>query len=135
MSLMASLHDLWEAEAGLEALLPAARVFTGLVPAGTSLPYAMLEQPSSSPYARTNDSMFRDVGVTVHVWTETFGEGDAIREQIEASLANRTIETDDGKVLDVTVESSGSLREDDPGDPAWQFVIQLGLLVSRARVN
>jgi len=135
MGLLAAIHDLWESEAALEALLPAERVFTGRVPQFKAMPYASIESSTSSPHVRTNDSMARDVGLTIHVWTETYAEGDAIRQEIEAAFANRTIETDDGNVLDVTIESSGSLQEDDPSETTWQTVIQLGLLVSRARVH
>jgi len=135
MSLLAAIHDLWESEAALEALLPVEQVFTGRVPQFWEMPYASIEQPSSGEHVRTNSSMVRDVGLTIHVWTETYAEGDAIRRQIEAAFANRTIETDDGKVLDVIVESSGAIQEDEPGKTAWQTIVQLRLLVSRARVH
>lgn len=136
MNLLEAIHGLWAGDWTLLLLLPPARVFTGRIPRGTSMPCARIDQPASSPHARTTDSMIRDTSVSIHVWAATYAAGDAVRLAVEDAFANRTISlADDGRVLDVRVESSGAVQEDDPGEAAWQFVVQLGLRFSRARVH
>lgn len=134
-TLHAALIDLWESEAALAALLPAAKVYTGRVPFGVTLPYASIDQPSMSGRARSNGSEFADVAIRLSVWSATYAAGQAIADAIEQAFGNRKLTYGGCTVLDFRHESTNSEQEEDPEERAWRFIIQFSALRIRTRTH
>ena len=135
--MMTAIHTLWPTIAALEALLPVARVFTGRVPAGVAFPRAAITRPGSTGDSRTNDSLYRTVSIQISVWVKAaaYLAGEAIQEAIEDGFSAQGFSTTAGRALDVLIENSFSMFEDDPVNPLWQFVTTLAITEGRSRVQ
>lgn len=134
MTLHAAILDLWRDEAELTSLLPVESVFTGRVPRGATMPYAVLDQPSMGGRGRSDGSEYADVALRVSVWAESYADGQAIADAIERALANRDFDLDSlARILDLRHESTSHEQEGEPEQRAWRFVIQFSALRIRTR--
>jgi len=124
-TLITELHALWAADNTLCALLPAARVFTGRVPAPDSatMPYARIEQPGGARGIRTNESIYPEVSIVFHVWSDDFDTADAIRKAIEQVYQNQEFDYDAGSVKDLRYNSHTSRQPDLPTYTAWETLV------------
>jgi hypothetical protein len=134
MTLHAALLDLWRDEPELTSLLPVASVFTGRVPRGATLPYAVLDQPSMGGRGRSDDSEYADVALRISVWAESYTVGQEIADAIERAFGNRDFDLDSlTQILDLRHESTSHEQESEPDQRAWRFVIQFSALRIRTR--
>ena len=137
MSILQRIHAIWPTIDALEALLPVARVFTGRVPADIVLPCCSVTQDNSTGNERTSDGLYRDVQIQFSVWVakEQHDAGAAIQAAIENGFASRDFADGDNRVLDMRLEDSGELEEDDEAEPLWQFITTFTALERRDRVQ
>jgi len=132
-SLEAKLHELWAADAVLDALLPAARVFTGRVPPETATPCARIELSGSTLSERSNQSLFHLEIFRVGIWTDDLNEGRLILRAVENAFVNLDFEIGEDRVLDAKHDASTLIQSEDPDDTTWQIVCQFTAKTSRAR--
>jgi len=126
------LHALWAADATLNGLLPAERVFTGWAPPGT-MPYAVLSQPAGTPAGQGHRNRWSNEQWRVQVWSAGYNAGLAIRQAVEDCLANADASLTTGGVVRIRFEGSFNLPEEDPTATIWQFVTQFSVVVERPR--
>jgi hypothetical protein len=86
MNLAQVLHQRWAAAAGLSALLPAGRVFTGASPDGHR-PFAIIGKRSHRPQSRFNDgSSFDAVVVRIEILDDEYDRAAAILAEVKAAF-------------------------------------------------
>jgi hypothetical protein len=121
MNLVQVMHARWAAAAGLEALLPAARVYTGTSP-NPAMPFAVLRKTSQRPEVRFNDGSTMDlVGVRIEVYHERYDAAVAMVEQIKATFDRAAFAlAGNDRVVDMQRCDDSENQED---DGAWRLVI------------
>ena len=86
MNLAQVIHQRWVAAAGLNALLPAGRVYTGSSVDPTP-PFAILSKLTGRPAARFNDGSACDtVAVRIEVYDSDYDHALAVREQVKLAF-------------------------------------------------
>jgi len=69
MSLEQAIHQRWQADGALEALLSAARLITGIAHNGPAVPYATLTQTENKPEVRTSSgTTITRAAVRISIW-------------------------------------------------------------------
>jgi len=130
------LHERWAAVDTLNSLLAASRVFTGRIPADTTLPCARLYVSGSLITKMGNKSIERTVQIRFQHWAaeESYGEGRAIQTAIEETFANHAEDLDDSRLVNLKHELSSCVQgSDDPNDKLWHFVTQFQATVQKDR--
>ena len=122
MNIEKGIHTKWATIAALEALLPAARVFTGRAMGSPVKPYASIIVAAMPTEERSDKGMFRAANVRIQVWSTDYDSGKAIQSAIEAGFENTDFALDDGTVFDMQHDDSAALQEEDSTDSIWQFV-------------
>lgn len=137
MSILQRIHTIWPTIAALEALLPVARVSTGRVPDGTRKPFCSITAPNSTASERTSQGLYRDAQIQFSVWVakEQHDAGAAIQAAIENGFASRDFADGANRVIDMRLEDSGELEEDDEAEPLWQFITTFTAAERRDRVQ
>lgn len=127
MNLMEIIHQRWAAASGLNDLLPASRVTTGIGADATS-PYAVIAKRSDRPMTRHNDGSSIDVvGVRISVFDNNHDSAAAVIEQIKTALDRTAFDlSGDDRVIDMQ-RSNDYQRQDDDG--VWEFVIDFDCTV------
>ncbi len=133
MKIAKGFQDKWSTIAALEALLPAARVFTGRIPSGTAQPYAMITIPTGPHTERSDKRMRQTYNVRIQVWPLTYDTGEAIQAAIEDGFSNIGMDLDDGNVSDVRHVDSAQLQEEDTTDSSWQFITVFDAVAGKDR--
>jgi hypothetical protein len=127
---LGSIHARWAATPALAALLPAARVFTGMS-ADTTLPFAVLAKESDRPLGRYNDGSSIDaVELRIEVFDASYDSAAAIVAEVLAAFDRAAFALDgDDKVIDS--ERVGSSEQQKP-DGVWQMIVSFVCTVYRA---
>ena len=86
MNLAQVIHQRWAAAAALDALLPAARVYTGLS-VDPTVPFAVISKLSEQPTSYHNDgSAVAAVGLRIEVFHSQYDAAAAIMQQVKAAF-------------------------------------------------
>jgi hypothetical protein len=127
MNLEPYLHQRWEADAALCALLPAVRVVTGLWRQGGA-PYATLVRKGNRTAVRTNaGNALDEVTLEIHVWHDQHDAGRAIVEQVKATFDRAAFPLAGGqKVLQMRRTGDTAVQHD---DGLWQFTVVFSVRV------
>jgi hypothetical protein len=134
MSIEKAIHAIWPTVEPLQAVMPAARVFTGRVPPKTAMPYCRIDHPIGSNAGRTNEKLLRDEQIRILTWADSFSSGRAVQKQIEDAFASRDFSTDDGEVTDMAWDDSSNAETDTQTDWKWLFITIFGLKANQPRV-
>jgi hypothetical protein len=127
MNLIHQARELWSANLPLIALCPINQVNTNRAPKGTNFvtPYVRMSEGLTVPTARTSSSHYRNVTLQVEIWCNSYSTGRQIRDLLIPYLLNRTIDLEDGTVIDLSLELMNANEEDDdPTQSVWHFDIQ-----------
>ncbi len=126
MNLLEVLHDRWEAAAALEALLPAASVFTGQSFDAT-LPFAVIEKNSEFADMYANDGMAVDsVGVRFQLFHANHDLGAAIIQQIKVAFDRSEFDLSGSDAVEnMTRTNDFEIQED---GQTWRFVIDFNCM-------
>jgi len=121
MNLAEVIHQRWAAASGLNGLLPATSVYTGLS-IDPQMPYAVISKRSNRPTARHNDGSGVDaVGVRIEVFHDDRDAAAAIIEQLKAAF-DRTDFALSGSDKVINMQRlDDSERQNDDG--VWQMTI------------
>ncbi|HUT11851.1 MAG TPA: DUF3168 domain-containing protein [Thermoguttaceae bacterium] len=121
MNLAEVIHQRWAAAGGLNGLLPATSVYTGLS-VDPEMPYAVISKRSDRPMARHNDGSGVDaVGVRIEVFHDNRDAAATIVEQVKTTF-DRTDFTLSGSDKVINVQRvNDSERQNDDG--VWQMTI------------
>jgi len=121
MNLAQVIHQRWAAASGLNDLLPAASVYTGLS-VDPQMPYAVISKRSDRPMARHNDGSGVDaVGVRIEVFHDNRDAAAAIVEQVKATFDRTDFAlAGSDKVINMQ-RTNDSERQNDDG--VWQMTI------------
>jgi hypothetical protein len=127
MNLTHAIHQRWAAAQGLNALLPSARLFTG-VAADPRRPYAVVSQESNRPLECANDgASFSAVGLRIRTFHENHDEAASIATQIKAAFDRSSFAlSGDDRVVDMRL-SDELYRQNDDG--AWELVLDFNCTV------
>ena len=121
MNLAKYLHQLWAEAAELNALLPAAKVFTGMS-SDPARPYAVIAKESAKPFSRHNDGSALDkVLMRIQVYHGGYDAGLAVVNEIKSAFKRAAFDLDGGcKVLAMRRigESEKQLDAEE-----WQFTV------------
>jgi hypothetical protein len=117
-----AIHQRWAASPALEALLPAAKLTTGLA-RGETLPYATLARTGGRVTLRTNSGdTVEEVSLRFHVWHGDYDAGSAIVGQVLAAFESSDFALASGaRVVQMRRTTLAATQQDD-GD--WQFAIE-----------
>ena len=130
MNLERGLHTRWAADVTLIALLPAARVTTG-VTANAAPPYCVLSKTNGRPRARFNDgTAVDDVEVRFTVLHEDHAAGLAIANQVRRSFDRCRFDLADSNRVIWMQRTGESDFQDEDG--IWNFVLTFRCLVGLA---
>ena len=99
MSIEQAIHELWQADAELTALLPAARLITGIAHNAPPFPYAVLAQTESKPVVRTSSgTVITRTALRLSIWAtdldtgkQIAGEADRVLDRTSFALASGTV--------------------------------------------
>ena len=127
MNLAQVIHQRWAAAAGLNDLLPAARVYTGMS-FDPSLPFAAIGKESDRPKSYQNDGSAVDtVGLRIRVFHERHADAAAIVHQIKAAFDRTAFDlAGSDKVLIMQRVNDFEQQRD---DGAWQMVVDFNCTV------
>ena len=127
MNLAQVIHQRWAAAEGLNGLLPAARVYTGMS-VESSLPFAVISKQSDRPLSRYNDGSAIDaVGVRIQVFHQDYDSAAAIVEQLKVVFdRSRFALAGCDKVIDMRRSDDSEHQEE---DGAWRMVIDFDCTV------
>ena len=121
MNLAGVIHQRWAAAEGLNGLLPASRVYTGMS-VDPATPYAVIAKESDRPAVYHNDgSAVGTVGVRIRVFHDNYDSAAAIMDQVKSAFDRTDFAlSGSGKVINMQRANDFELQED---DGLWQFVI------------
>jgi len=127
--MLTSLHARWAADSGLSALLPAARLFTGLAAGSPAAPYAVLHRRRTVPETQTS------AGVTIarsRIEVELWGDDLDVLEEI-AGEVQRVF---DGSSFPLAVGNVLAMRSADRSqsvadDATWRLTLQYDVLTQQ----
>ena len=133
MNLLQAINERWAAAAALEAVLPAARLYTGVCP-DAALPWATLAKESERPVACCNDgSATVAVGLKIDVFHGDHDAGAGVVEQIIAAFDRSDFAlAGSDRVVDMRRVNDFE-RESDDG--VWQFTCEFQCVVFLAAVS
>lgn len=135
MNLSAILHTRWAAASALEALLPAARVFTGRIPDGTANPCARIYFPGSARGKMSDKASERATQVRISHWVDEadFGTGQDIQDAIEEAFDNYGAALEDARLVTLRHDNSYVLQDVSSTSKDWQFVTQFTATINKDR--
>ena len=127
MSLVQAIHERWAAAAALQAVLPAARLYTGLCP-DAALPWATIDKQSARPVACHNDgSATVAVGVKIDVFHGDHDAGAAIVQQVVAAFDRCDFAlAGNDRVVNMRRVNDFERQSD---DGVWQFTCEFQCIV------
>ena len=127
MNLMSVLHQRWSADAALNGLLAASRVFTGMSPDRTP-PFAVISKTGQRPISLPGDGSALDrVGVRIQVFHDHYDAGAEILGQVKTTFDRTAFElADDQKVLNMQRTNDVEKQSD---DGMWEFLIDFDCTV------
>jgi hypothetical protein len=127
MDLEQSFYAHWAATPGLESLLPARRVRTGLAH-GERRPYATLERRAGRTAFRTNaGDALDEVTLAIHVWHDSYDAGRAIVGAIRAAFDRSDFDLGGGdRVLQIRRTAEAAKQQD---NNVWQFTVEFSVSV------
>jgi hypothetical protein len=127
MNLTHAIHQRWAAAQGLNALLPASRLSTG-VAADAGRPYAVVSQESNRPLECANDgASFSTVGLRIRAFHNDYDGVASIATQIKAAFDRSSFAlSGDDRVVDMRLLDE-SYRQNDDG--AWELVFDFSCTV------
>ncbi len=121
MNLVQAIHQRWAASAGLDALLPVSRVYTGISVEGTT-PYAVITKQSDRPWVYLSDGSTIDrVGVRVEVFHDDYDAAAAIMHQVKAAFDRADLTLTGGDRVINVQRLDDSERQDNDG--LWRLTI------------
>ncbi|HYW81229.1 MAG TPA: hypothetical protein VE890_16720 [Thermoguttaceae bacterium] len=121
MNLAEVLHERWAAATALDAMLPVARVVTGMSVDAT-MPYATLIKQSERPLTRHHDGSGVDLVVMrIEVFDENYDTGTAVLHAIKAAFDRSTFALSGSD--EVLVMQRVNDNETQSDDGVWQFAI------------
>ena len=127
MSLEQAIHQRWSDDPPLAALLPAERLLTGLAPAGTAVPYAVLTRESTRPRAHTSSgTRLDDVLVRITLHASTLDSAKRIASAVNLRFDRTTFPLSSGTVR---LMQRVGLKEEVRDDAAWTLELQYSALV------
>lgn len=135
MNLPAIIHTRWAAASALNTLLPAARVFTGRIPAETANPCARLHFPGSARGKMSDKASERATQVRISHWVDEadFGTGQDIQDAIEEAFDNYDAALEDSRLVNLRLDNSYVLQDAESTNKEWQFVTQFTATVKKDR--
>ena len=120
MNLAQVIHQRWAAAAGLNAILPAARVYTGMS-FDSSLPFAVITKESDRPTYADDGSAVDDVGLRIRVFHERHAAAAEIIHEIKVAMDRTAFDlAGSDKVLNMQRVNDFEQQRD---DGTWQMVI------------
>jgi hypothetical protein len=99
MSLEAALHERWSQSPALEALLPAARLTSGLARDDVPLPYAVLLRGPIHARWHTSTRSVEEIELAMHVYAERLETLGQLAEALRDAYDRRAFATTEGQVL------------------------------------
>lgn len=100
MSIERALHERWRSDATLCALLPGARLFTGIAPSDPPPPYATLTRLDTRPVLRTSSGTSLDEArIELSLWAAELETLQQIAAAIERRFERSSFATSEGDVL------------------------------------
>ena len=121
MNLAKYLHQRWAEAAELNALLPEAKVFTGMS-SDPARPYAVISKESAKPFSRHNDGSALDkVVMRIQVFHGQYDAGLAVMHEVKSAFECAVFDLDGGcKVLDMRRIGEYEKQLD---AEEWQFTV------------
>jgi hypothetical protein len=127
MNLAQVIHQRWAGTAGLNAVLPGSRVFTGMS-VDPSLPFAVIGKQSDRPHSRYNDgSSVRTVGLRIEVFHHNYDSAAAIIAQIDAAFDNAAFPLA-GADRVLNMQRTDGVEEQKP-DGVWRMAVEFACTV------
>ncbi len=121
MNLAEVIHQRWAAATALDALLPVARVVTGMGVDAT-MPYAVVAKQSERPLTRHHDGSGVDLVVMrIEVFDENYDAGAAVLHAIKVAFDRTSFALSDGD--DVLSMNRTGDDETQCDDGVWRFTI------------
>jgi hypothetical protein len=127
MNLSQIIHQRWAVATGLNDLLPAARVATGLSVDPTT-PYAVISKEGQASESLHHDgSGVDEVKLRIQVYHDHYDEALAIVEQIDAAFHRTSFDLAGGDRV-LFMQRTGDF-ENQNDDGLWRFVVDFRLAV------
>ena len=125
MNLEQTMHQRWAAASGLNALLSATRLRTGLA-RNAAVPYATLTPRSSRTIVRTNaGDALEQVALAIHVWHDDFDAGQAIADLVDATFDQSEFDlAGQDRVIQMRRTARAATQH---ADGVWQWTIEFEL--------
>jgi hypothetical protein len=112
------IHEAYEANSYLTALIPADKFVTGMAK-GMSLPYATMNRESSLPSVRSNTNRIDRLLIRFQVWA-SHSTGASMRDTLIDAFDNWSSESSNPRVVMMRKANDFAIEED---DGVWQFLI------------
>jgi len=121
MNLAQAIHQRWAANAALNDLLPASRVYTGLS-FDPVRPFAVISKESDQPHTYNSDGSAVDtIGLRIQVFHDHYDAGAEILHHIKAAFDRTSFDlAGSDKVLNIQRSNDWERQHN---DGAWQFVV------------
>jgi hypothetical protein len=127
MSLEQAIHEQWAAEAALNSLVPAARVFTGMAVGEVVRPYVVLAERQSHAELRASGGGAVDrVQLAFHVFAADLDEAKAIAAAVAEHFDRSSFARDEGAVLAMRMHAASEHMHD---DGVWEMTATYAALV------
>lgn len=121
MSIEQAIHERWQGDAALVALLPAARLVTGIAHDAPQLPYAVLAQTESKPAVRTSSgTVITRTALRLSIWAADLDAGKLIAHEADRVLDRTSFALASGSVLNLQRVHS---IEQAQADGAWLLAL------------
>jgi len=130
MNLAEKIHERWQSNSVLEALLPVARFFTGnYFTDEPTLPYAIMTFPDGRPIWQHNDDSAVDaVTVRIQIVDDNYDDGLAILNAVKSAFNRQDFNlTGSDSVLTMERGSDTAIQDDVNG--VWSFIIDFAVSV------
>lgn len=99
MTIEQAIHEAWAGDAGLTALVPAVRVFTGCAPPETSRPIVVVERRAARPALRTSSGTVERIELALLVYENDYDRGAAIAAAVASRFDGAALDSDEGRVV------------------------------------
>jgi hypothetical protein len=129
MSLEAALHERWSQSSALEALLPAARLTSGLAADDVPLPYAVLQRGPIHARWHTSTRTVEEIELELHVYAERLETLGQLATALREAFDRRALASDEGDVLRMRVHQRHETQHD---DGIWHLDMRFRVLLALA---
>jgi hypothetical protein len=121
MSVEQAIHQRWQTDFRLAALVPPQRLLTGAAFGNPTLPYVVIQRLASAPRTHTSSgTRISQLRLQFHGWTSDLETGKQLASQVRRRFDRTSFAVSDGRVLNMQQTDEQESLE---ADGVWHITI------------